>query len=111
MSEVATFILSGGIVFSRLTGEEAFLFQENLLRSIMTLEKVYEDLGRSMAARDDCNVALLCDRGTLDTSAFLENRQDWLKILSNIGSNEIEIRDRAYDLVIHMVRILMYDCD
>ena len=75
-------------------------FQENILRTILTLEKTYTDLARSLSQRD-VKVAVICDRGAMDASVFIE-RKDWLRILDKLGKHEIELRDSAYDLVVHL---------
>ena len=41
------------------------LFQENIIRTIIQLEKVYDDLAK---LQEEC-VLIICDRGVMDPSA------------------------------------------
>ena len=42
-------------------------FQKNVLKTVLQLEKVYFDL----AAQDEDNVIVVCDRGAMDPSACM----------------------------------------
>ena len=55
----------GGVKFDRVTASQARKFQENILRSILQLEKTFFD----MAEEDQGNVLIVCDRGAMDPSA------------------------------------------
>lgn len=59
------FDLSGGVKFSELSAEEAYHFQENLLRTMVQIENTYFDLGKT--CRKNC--LIICDRGAMDASA------------------------------------------
>ncbi|XP_018022344.1 TRPL translocation defect protein 14-like isoform X2 [Hyalella azteca] len=96
--ETATILLSGGVKFADLTEEEALKFQENLLLAMIQLEAVYFDLARS--CRRNC--LIICDRGTMDASAFIP-QQAWDCILANNHLNTLELRDNRYNQIIHMV--------
>lgn len=56
---------SGGVKFSNLSETQADKFQENVLLTILQLEKTYFD----MAAEDHGNCLVVCDRGAMDASA------------------------------------------
>uniref|UniRef100_A0A2P2HW69 TRPL translocation defect protein 14-like n=2 Tax=Hirondellea gigas TaxID=1518452 RepID=A0A2P2HW69_9CRUS len=96
--ETATVLLGGGIKFAELSDAEAIKFQENLLTTIMQLEKVYFDLASS--CRQNC--LIICDRGTFDASAFI-SQQAWDRILKENHLNPVELRDNRYNQIIHMV--------
>ena len=51
---------------------------------------------------DDMPIVILCDRGLMDGSAYVEERA-WQALLDETGLNPIIMRDRRYDAVIHMV--------
>ncbi|KAJ3353508.1 hypothetical protein GGF32_002987 [Allomyces javanicus] len=100
--ETATILLSGGIVFSELDEEQAEKFQENLLQVLLQLEQTYIDLAHSNYKNNGQKSVVLCDRGTMDPSAYIP-RPVWLRILHKMGLEEVTIRDERYDAVIHMV--------
>uniref|UniRef100_A0A0V0G872 NadR/Ttd14 AAA domain-containing protein n=1 Tax=Triatoma dimidiata TaxID=72491 RepID=A0A0V0G872_TRIDM len=96
--ETATVLLSGGIKFSDLTEEEAFKFQENLLRTMLQIENTFFELADSCSR----NCLIICDRGAMDASAFISKEQ-WEKMMSSNGWNSVELRDNRYNQIIHMV--------
>ncbi|CAL8084431.1 unnamed protein product [Orchesella dallaii] len=96
--EAATVLLGGGIKFSELSEDEAFRFQEELLRTMMQIESVFF----RMAEAIDKDVLIICDRGTMDASAFIK-RSYWEDILARNNLNEVDIRDTRYNQIIHMV--------
>ena len=96
--ETATVLLAGGVNFAELTPEMAEKFQENLLTTMLQIEDTFFDL----AAATDRNVLVICDRGSMDASAFI-SREQWEHILGRLGLDEVEIRDNRYNQVIHMV--------
>ncbi|KAI5694679.1 hypothetical protein M8J75_003170 [Diaphorina citri] len=96
--ETATVLLSGGIKFTDLTAEEAFKFQENLLHCMIQIENTFFELGRSCKR----NCLIICDRGTMDASAFV-TPEKWEKMMAANGWNSVELRDNRYNQIIHMV--------
>lgn len=97
--ETANVLLAGGVNFADLTEEMAVKFQENLLSTMMQIENTFFELADGI---EDRNVLIICDRGTLDASAFISKEQ-WDKILARLSLDEVEIRDNRYNQVIHMV--------
>ncbi|CAO1318798.1 unnamed protein product [Diamesa tonsa] len=96
--ETATVLLSGGIKFSDLSNDEAYKFQENLLRTMIQIENTYFELGASCKR----NCLIICDRGVMDASAYIDNDK-WERLKSNNNWNEIELRDNRYNQIVHMV--------
>lgn len=47
------------------------------------------------------NIVLLCDRGTMDGSAYV-SKDIWNRIINDYDLNENKLRDFRYDLVIHL---------
>ncbi|PNF36857.1 TRPL translocation defect protein 14 [Cryptotermes secundus] len=96
--ETATVLLSGGIKFSDLSAEEAYKFQENLLKTMLQIENTFFALGESCTR--DC--LIICDRGTMDASAFI-SCEKWERMMGANGWNSVELRDNRYNQIIHMV--------
>ncbi|XP_003386950.1 PREDICTED: TRPL translocation defect protein 14-like [Amphimedon queenslandica] len=95
--EAATILLSGGVKFSNLSQEQCDVFQENVLLTILQLERTYTDL----ASRDSKNCLVVCDRGTMDASAFCSEKV-WSDILGNNSLDVFTLRDGRYDQIVHL---------
>ncbi|UYV62207.1 unc-132 [Cordylochernes scorpioides] len=93
-------VCSGGLRFSDLGegSKEADRFQENLLKVMMSIEETFFHLAEGCTQ----NCIIICDRGTMDASAFV-TEEAWKKILDNNGLNLVDIRDNRYNQVIHLV--------
>jgi len=97
--EASAILLGGGVKFADLSREEAIQFQENLLKTMMQLERTFFDL----AATCGRNCLVICDRGFMDASAFI-SPQDWEELVTrNNINNPVEFRDTRYNQVIHLV--------
>lgn len=97
--ETANVLLSGGVNFAELSIQAADKFQANLLKTMMQIENSFFDLASSSLSQ---NCLVICDRGTMDASAFV-SRDQWDTILSVNDLDEVDIRDNRYNQVIHMV--------
>ena len=64
----------------------------------IALEDVMLNLARNTG--DPC--VILCDRGLMDTLGYA-GPEVWEKILKETGWSNIELRDKRYDAVIHLV--------
>lgn len=62
-----------------------------------------EDLfrGISTVEQPNKNIVLICDRGTMDGSAYVK-KGIWNRILEDYDLSEHKLRDLRYDLIIHM---------
>ncbi|XP_055619555.1 TRPL translocation defect protein 14 isoform X3 [Toxorhynchites rutilus septentrionalis] len=96
--ETATVLLSGGIKFSDLTTDEAYKFQENLLRTMIQIEDTFFELGKSCVR----NCLIICDRGVMDASAFV-SKEKWERMMRTNSWNPVELRDNRYNHIVHMV--------
>jgi len=96
--ETATVLMQGGIKFPELTKDDAFLFQENLIKTMLAIENTYFDVA------DTCpkNCIVICDRGIMDATAFI-TMEEWDLMCKRNGWNAVDMRDNRYDQVIHMV--------
>lgn len=93
-----------GISMAKLSKEGAvdtesiFKFLENLLRCMIEIEQTFFQLAKSC----DRNCLIICARGTMDVSTFL-TRDKWEKMMEANGWNTVELRDKRYNQIIHMV--------
>ncbi|BFZ18641.1 hypothetical protein BsWGS_21680 [Bradybaena similaris] len=96
--ESALIYLGGGVRFADLTREQAFKFQEDIIRTMMVVEESFHRL----AAGRKQDTLLICDRGVMDGSAYLP-KEDWVKMKELNQWNDVDLRDNRYNHVIHMV--------
>ena len=96
--ETATTLFSGGIRFIELEESEAETFQENLLKTMMAMEKTFYDLAETSKK----NCLIICDRGTMDAAAYMSEGA-YKRILKANSWNTVELRDNRYDQVVHLV--------
>ncbi|XP_023331703.1 TRPL translocation defect protein 14 isoform X2 [Eurytemora carolleeae] len=96
--ETATVLLAGGVNFAELPQYAATEFQENLLRTMIQIENSFF----ALAEASERNCLIICDRGTMDASAFV-SKEEWEEILLKNGCDEVDIRDNRYHQVVHLV--------
>ena len=97
ISEVATELLTGGVVPQTVERKEAF--QKNVMRLQLETEKVF-----CRAAKDVVNAEktlIVCDRGIMDSKAFMTEAA-FLQTLEALKLNETEAKE-SYDAVFHLV--------
>lgn len=75
-----------------------YKFQENLIKTMLQLEATFFELASTCKK----NCLVICDRGVMDATAYMETDQ-WEKMKKSNNWNEIEVRDGRYNQVIHMV--------
>jgi len=98
--EAATLIINGTLIFppNIQDYEKRLSFEASLVKTKMALEDIFYEIAK--AHSQPC--VILCDRGTMDTAAYLD-KEDWEILLDENGWNTVTIRDRRYDAIIHMV--------
>uniref|UniRef100_A0A6A7G682 TRPL translocation defect protein 14 isoform X3 n=1 Tax=Hirondellea gigas TaxID=1518452 RepID=A0A6A7G682_9CRUS len=96
--EAATVLLSGGINFYNLTPDQVYNFQTNLLKVMMCLEDAFVDLARKSGQKS----LVICDRGAMDCSAYID-QETWQAIVDENGWTTVGLRDSRYDCVVHLV--------
>ncbi|KAL3191609.1 hypothetical protein MRX96_059706 [Rhipicephalus microplus] len=84
--------------FPDLTPAEVERFQENLLKTMMSMEDTYFELART----SDKNCLIICDRGTMDASAFV-SKEIWEKIVKAHNWHTVDLRDNRYNQIVHLV--------
>ena len=100
--ETATVLLSGGVSFAEMSPEQAFQFQRDLLLTMLQMEQTYFNLARTEVEQRGRNALVICDRGAMDASAYIP-RDEWLRLLQEVGKTEVQLRDERYDYVVHLV--------
>ena len=98
--EAATWMMKGGcfIQTSSMTFSQAVKFQISLMQLQMSLEDIFIDV----AINSGYPCVVLMDRGVMDGSAYC-TPQVWKAILNETGWTTIQLRDRRYDVVCHLV--------
>lgn len=91
--ETATLLFSGGVHFPDLDETMAYSFQKSILTTMLEIEKTYRNLAK-IQAQKGLKVILICDRGALDPSAYME-RDLWLKMLKELDLDENALRDHS----------------
>lgn len=108
--EVATTVISSGLspVGLMLDSNPTpyYVFQENLVRLQLALEDSYEKMlaiKPGSGSNNDDNRLLICDRGCMDTKAYLGEKQFDYMLIKNKWTIS-QLRDR-YDAVFHLVSV------
>lgn len=63
---------------------------------------VLEDIFIDIALNSELKTVIICDRGVMDGSAYTDDNV-WQALLDETAWNTIQLRDRRYEAVIHMV--------
>mmetsp|Transcript_12995 Transcript_12995/g.20144 ORF Transcript_12995/g.20144 Transcript_12995/m.20144 type:complete len:175 (+) Transcript_12995:536-1060(+) len=98
--EAATILMKGGALIQtpNMSFSNAVKFQISLMKLQMNLEDIFVEIAQS----SDIPTIILCDRGVMDGSAYTDENV-WQAILDESGWSTIQLRDRRYEAVIHMV--------
>lgn len=68
----------------------------------MKMQMALEDTFLEAALACDQKVVVLCDRGVMDGMAYTDDNV-WQALLDETSWSTIQLRDRRYEEVIHMV--------
>ncbi|RWS26070.1 uncharacterized protein B4U80_07936 [Leptotrombidium deliense] len=96
--ETATTLFSGGIRFPELSVEEQEIFQENLMKTMVSIESTFFSLANSCKK----NCLIVCDRGIMDAAAYM-SKESYKKVLKANNWNTVELRDNRYNQIVHLV--------
>eukprot|EP01117_Protostelium_nocturnum_P003664 TRINITY_DN1494_c0_g1_i2.p1 TRINITY_DN1494_c0_g1~~TRINITY_DN1494_c0_g1_i2.p1 ORF type:complete len:459 (-),score=95.58 TRINITY_DN1494_c0_g1_i2:442-1818(-) len=99
--EAATIVVTGGGIwkdYKEMTPDQALAFEGNLMKTKMALEDAFFSIAQASGEPS----VIICDRGTMDTAAYLP-RESWEVLLDTYGWNLMNLRDRRYDAVLHLV--------
>ena len=69
-----------------------------------SMAKKRDSGGRGTGTTSNCLV--ICDRGAMDASAFVDTPEEWRELLARLGKEDREedVCEDRYDHVVHMVR-------
>lgn len=96
--ETATELILGGI--APWTLENNKKFQKSVLKLQIQKEKIFEESAEHVFSSD--KILIVCDRGTVDGLAYMENEREYNSILKELGLTHTLLRDN-YDAVFHLV--------
>ncbi len=95
--EAATLLIMGGAKPFTMPPEQAFHFQEALMGVLFSLEDALVAIARASGKPS----VVVCDRGAMDASAYMEPNA-WAALLDSHGWTTVDLRDRRYEAVIHL---------
>eukprot|EP01116_Phalansterium_solitarium_P011777 TRINITY_DN27559_c0_g1_i1.p1 TRINITY_DN27559_c0_g1~~TRINITY_DN27559_c0_g1_i1.p1 ORF type:complete len:545 (-),score=176.15 TRINITY_DN27559_c0_g1_i1:249-1712(-) len=99
--EAATIVITGGGLWkdaAHMTADQALAFEGNLMKTKMALEDAFYGIAEASGEPS----VIICDRGTMDTQAYLP-ASSFEVLLDEYGWSVPNLRDKRYDAVIHMV--------
>src|SRR5262249_38663495 len=96
--ETATLLLGGGVSVADVSPSQLVGIQEGILHVMMALEDTFHGIALSTGRP----AIILCDRGTMDVSAYLP-RDAWTALLDEQNWTVVGLRDKRYEAVIHLV--------
>jgi len=98
--EAATLLCKGGFSLDNSSKKpnQVLKFQINLMKVQMSLEDIFLEI----ANMETGPILILCDRGAMDGKAYM-NKDEWQALLDETGWSTVQLRDKRYDAVIHMV--------
>lgn len=95
--EVPTMLIQAGMDY--LTKNEEFFYEGE--KATLELQLMLEDKFMALAQTLDVPSVIVCDRGTLDISTYL-NAEQWERITASVGVDNAALKQR-YDAVLHLV--------
>lgn len=101
MPELATLIFSSGVKIDdiRFNPDRLYEFQKRIVAAQLALEEAW--IGFAELQSGDKKV-ILCDRGAMDCAAYLPDGA-FRRVLAELGLRELDLMDRRYEAVYHMV--------
>lgn len=98
--ECASIVANGGglININKMTAEENIKFQSALTQYIMDQEDRFYEIAKIGTG----DAVLICDRGVLDNRAYCPP-ESWNALMDENGWNTVDLRDKRYDAVVHLV--------
>ena len=99
LPEIPTLFNQCGAIFNpEMAKEELLTYEASVIKAQMSLEENFMQIAKVSKKP----TVILCDRGTVDVRAYLNN-EDWKLLLDMEGWNLSSLRDRRYDAVFHLV--------
>ena len=97
LPESATLFIEAGADFLTKDADISFTTESNKLR----FQMVMEDCMTRIAAAGDKPALMVCDRGTMDTAAYMEP-DVWQHVMDAVGETTESLRDKRYEAVLHI---------
>lgn len=95
--EAATLFNQSGVNF--LTEDKGLFFESE--KQLISFQLHTEECFRKMAEKADKPAIIVYDRGVMDVAAYM-GRDMWQALLDEMGLNDVEVRDKRYDAVLHL---------
>lgn len=95
--EAATLFNQAGVNF--LTDDREQFFESE--KQLLSFQLHTEDCFQKMAEKAGKPVIIVYDRGVMDVAAYMSGDM-WQALLDELGLNDVEVRDRRYDAVLHL---------
>ena len=95
--EAATLFNQAGVNF--LTDDKELFFESE--KQLLSFQLHTEECFLKLAERSDKPVIIVYDRGVKDIAAYMSSDM-WQALLDEMGLNEVQVRDRRYDAVLHL---------
>ena len=96
--EVPTMFTLAGMNY--LTKNPNFFYEGE--KATLEIQLALEDKFMRMAEACDEPSVIVCDRGTMDISAYMKPEM-WEQITHDVGTTTQQLRDQRYDAVLHLV--------
>lgn len=97
--EAATLLITGtGLSPPSLKEPERTVFEGTIIKTKIALEDIFYQIAKA----GNTPSVIICDRGTMDTRAYM-NEESWDILLDEFSWNVVELRDKRYDAIIHLV--------
>ena len=98
--EAATLLMKGGAMINTAmySFDQAVKFQASLMKMQMDLEDNFTNIAKN----ENKPSVILCDRGLMDGSAYVSDEL-WHTVMDEVGMSQVQLRDKRYDGIIHLV--------
>lgn len=97
LPEIPTIFGKSGANLTTENKDYFFAIEQGILEMQLALENSFV----SLATKQNKPSIIICDRGVMDISAYL-NKKIWKKLIDEANLSEIQLRDASYNAVIHM---------
>lgn len=95
--EAATLFNQAGVNF--LTDDKELFFESE--KQLLSFQLHTEECFQQMAEKTGKPTIIVYDRGVMDVAAYMSSDM-WQALLDEMGLNDVEVRDRRYDAVLHL---------
>lgn len=100
--EVATSVFGSGFRIGDILGNNDLVsrFQQEMIRTQLRFEEVWQNFA---CIQPGDKKVLLCDRGVMDNKAYVRDPLLFDAMVQDMGFRLVDLRDRRYDAVMHLV--------